>query len=65
MSFSVEKLKSIKRCLDIGGFWIRPSVNGTLSFLVKLDSVNRTRSISGWDVCLDIISTLSGNPQSE
>jgi len=49
VSLSVEKLKSIKYYLDTGGFWIRPSVDGILPFLVKLDSVSR---VAGQDLSL-------------
>lgn len=49
MSLSVERLKSIKHHMDTSGFWIRPSVNGILSFLVKLNSVN---GVSGQDLSL-------------
>lgn len=49
MSFSVEKLKSMKHYLDSGGFWIRPQVNGILSFLVKPQNVNR---VTGQDLSL-------------
>lgn len=49
MSCRIEKLKSNKHFLDTGGFWIRPSGNGILSLLVKLDSIKK---VIGQDLSL-------------
>lgn len=49
MSCTVEKLKSNKHYLDTGEFWIRPSFNRILSFLVELDSVKK---VIGQDLSL-------------
>lgn len=64
MNCTVEKLKSNKHYLDTGAFWIRPSFNRILSFLVELDSVKK---VIGQDLWLGYLhaSTLSKNPLSE